>query len=287
MAEFKTRMSSKEYSEIKRDIELALDLLTARGITLKPRSELAQLFKDGLDFFDEWSLGTPNSPLVKLIRFMNCGLIASALTELGDDLKSTDSLSRVVRKLSDPAGRSQSPGKDSLWEIMLAASIKRAGVRLSFQEPDLVVHLEFGEYSIACKKVYSDANVKNQLKKGSSQIRKATREGLIALNLDDLLPGHSIMAAGNLQESMKRLVTFHDEFISRHRSEFETAVSGGKVDGILISTTIPANIKEHSQSFNTATQVTFFTANLHGTSNPRMQSFAAKLARSEQTDVRL
>lgn len=278
MADFKTRMSSKEYWEIKRDIEVALELLHVQGVKLKARGELALLFKDGLDFFDEWRAGIKNLPLAKLIRLMNSGLISSALTELGHELKATESLSRVVRKLSDPAGRSPSQGKDALWEILLAASIKRAGVPILFEEPDLVAHLEFGDYSIACKKLYSNANVANQLRKGANQIRRAGREGLIAISLDDLLPGDSIMAGGDLDVSMNNLVAFHDKFISQHRKEFERAVSAEHVDGILLATTVPADINEQAQRFNTLTQVTFWTANKQGSGNPRLQSLAARLA---------
>ena len=123
-----------------------------------------------------------------------------------------------------------------------------------------------------------DRNVENQLRVGARQVFESGNKGIVAFSLDELTPGDSILALASTSASMRRLSNFNDEFISRHRFYFQDCVKYKKIDGILVSTTVPADITTDARRLNNVTQYTFWTLTGKKESYRRLEGFVEKLS---------
>lgn len=95
----------------------------------------------------------------------------------------------LVRKLLKDSvlpqkDRDESPGRDSQFEMYLAAVCQNAGLLpLDYEEPDITCTIEKSKFGIAAKRVKSLPQVKKHVCKATKQIRTSNRPGVIALDL--------------------------------------------------------------------------------------------------------
>lgn len=158
--------------------------------------------------------------------------------------------------------RQQSQGKDMLWELELLRSLRIGGVAVRLEEPpDLVVGLDglLGDYGIACKKIYSEKGVGNRLKEGCDQLRRTGMAGIVAFNLDDILTERAMLSKKSHEEAFEALVAHNKGFLDRNLEALQSAVMAGGCDGVLMSTTVPAEIYSASPSFNRVRGAVLFT----------------------------
>lgn len=127
--------------------------------------------------------------------------IANVLIEILDEPEAKNILRRISRKnIEILDSRKPNQGKDALWEADLYRRLKKSNATITFNEPDLIVTLPNGlSYAIACKKKYylnekgeKTRGIKSALDKGVRQLNK-NMYGLIAINIDDLLPENFIL----------------------------------------------------------------------------------------------
>ncbi|WP_322034183.1 hypothetical protein [Paraburkholderia sp. J76] len=174
--------------------------------------------------------------------------IAHAIEAALDDPKSKESIHRVTSSDMTLATRQKSQGKDALWELDLYRRFKLAQTPVRFDEPDLVVSLgdEFGDYAVACKKAYSERSVAESLSEGCSQLLKHGRPGIVAFNLDDLLPQDSVWEEATRAALQARLDETNRKFLMSNAEHFTKTVERGSCDGILVSTTVISDVPEMS-----------------------------------------
>ena len=77
--------------------------------------------------------------------------------------------------------RRPSRGKDALWELDLLSFLRRRSIETVLREPDIVANFGFGDYPIACKKVYSEKGVETQMRKGVQQTDAPEIDGQVLL----------------------------------------------------------------------------------------------------------
>ena len=78
-----------------------------------------------------------------------------------------------------------------MFELVIAARLARAGVRLHLQEPDVVVEIDDWQISIARKRPVTEAGIPENVSRAAAQLRKALNEsrkkqkiiGVIALSI--------------------------------------------------------------------------------------------------------
>jgi hypothetical protein len=99
---------------------------------------------------------------------------------------------------------------------------------------------------IACKKVDSEKGVEAQVRKGVKQVEANGAGGLVALNVDDLLPGDAVLKQRDHVSASAWLGVFVGQFIERNRFTFQRYVTQGRCDGILISATCVCDLEERS-----------------------------------------
>ncbi|MFV0888857.1 hypothetical protein ACNKH9_19150 [Metapseudomonas otitidis] len=269
---------TKTYEDVSKLIDEAQDVLRKLDVRVRESSVLHKIFQDARKVAKFWSTEPSRLTINMAISLLHADKICDAIVRLQNDPKIADHLRIVSGGNVNLSQRDRSPGKDILWELTLLNSIRRASIKASLIEPpDIVVDMEFGEYSIACKKIYSESNVIGRLRSGVDQIARSKNKGIVAFNLDDLTPGDSILAKGDMESSMRRVSRFNMEFISRHQSEFQEYVGKKKIDGILVSTSILADVITDGRRLSNVTQYDFWTLSGHKKSNIRIESFVDRL----------
>ena len=174
--------------------------------------------------------------------------IARAIEAALDDPNAKEAIHRIVRSQMGLTTRQQSLGKDALWELDLYRRIKLGGTAVRFEEPDLLVSLgaDLGDYAVACKKIYSAQVVPERLNEACDQIKEHGRPGIVAFNLDDLLPETDVWVEPDRASLKSRLDAWNSSFISENEKYFETAVKQGDCDGIVVFTSVISDVPDMS-----------------------------------------
>jgi len=156
--------------------------------------------------------------------------IAYAVESALKDPGAKEAIHRVTDTNMNLTAKQTSMGKDALWELDLFRRLQLGGVPVRFDEPDLVVSLgeKFGDYAIACKKVYSQNNVANSFKKGCEQLADHKKPGIVAFNLDDLTLEEPVWTVptefplSRCRRSVDRLIKAISRQVWRHRCTAES-----------------------------------------------------------------
>ncbi len=166
--------------------------------------------------------------------------IADSVLELSNDSSSTELLRRIAGNPIDLSARSgHSQAKDALWELELLTLFRRCGINARSAEPDILLNIEGDNYALACKKVYSVRGIEAQVRKGTKQISKSGYPGLVALNIDELVPADSILECVTLASGMEHLAIFVRNFVNAQRQSLERFIQEGRCDGIMFTVSCP------------------------------------------------
>lgn len=170
--------------------------------------------------------------------------IARAIEAALEDTKAKEAIHRIVRSQMGLSTRQKSLGKDALWELDLYRRIKLGGTAIRFEEPDLLVSLgaDLGDYAVACKKIYSAQSVRERLEEACSQILEHRRPGIVAFNLDDLLPETTVWTEPDRAALKSRFDTWNKSFILANEKDFAKAVKRGGCDGVIVFTSVISDV---------------------------------------------
>lgn len=247
------------YHEIAAKAERVRSFLSDLGINVNPASALGLVLKEAEQLAAEWESGQTTGSIKRLMNAAHANRISDAILATTSDPGAVDCLKRMAKSSLNLSSREVSQGKDALWEVDLAALLKSRGIPVSHREPDLVADFDCDPCPIACKKVYSERNFGVQMRKGAQQIAKTGSTGLVAINLDDLVPEDSLLQSESQSSASDFLARFNLDFINRHNAEMQRFIVDKRCLGVLVSTTTLADIVQSSTRFNTHTQTTLWT----------------------------
>lgn len=279
MPSFASINETKTYSDVAESVLVAKSVLSSLEIVVGQSSVLHKIFQDAIKVAALWEERKEKLDFKMALNLLYADIINSAIINLKDDPGVRNPLIHIAKSDMARGSRSLSRGKDALWELALADSMRKAAITSRLIDPpDIIADMSFGSYSIACKKVYSDKNVDTQLKKGVRQVIESGGNGIVAFNLDDLTPADTILSQADAEASLRRLSRFNDEFIERHRWALQGAVKAKKIDGVLVSTSVPADIHTDARRLNNVTQYTFWTLKGETKGSQRINEFVQILA---------
>lgn len=262
------------YREIADRSEAVRAELTRRNIRLHRDSALGTLLREAEALAQEWDAGTDAGGIRRLMSAAHANRVAEAVLAIAGEPEAEECLRRMAGNDMNLSERKPSRGKDALWELDLLAFLRRRSIRAVLREPDITVDLGFGDYPIACKKVYSEKGVETQMRKGVQQMSQFNGAGLVAFNIDDLVPADALMRSRTSTEASDYLAALNKDFIDRHQRHIQRFVTGERCDGILVATTVLTDIAEGGTRFNNHLQLTVWT--LDG-ARPRTRERIARL----------
>ncbi|WP_428000139.1 hypothetical protein [Acidovorax sp.] len=236
-------------------IRLARERLVTMGVHLHSQSSLARIFAQAEEWVTNEGGGTPAQYAFALETMRVCEVVHSA-----HEHGRTNSLLKFFKQNSLAlSNREISRAKDALFELEMCALLEQLGAQWIPEEPDIVVHIEELAYGIACKKVYSRNSFIKQFSKGVKQIKRSGMHGIVAINVDDLLPENPIILAETMNTGQLQLSTFIHDLIEEEHRKMAPALQRGDCDGLMICLTVPARIAEGGPTFRVTTHRTLWS----------------------------
>ncbi|MFG8723603.1 hypothetical protein ACEPUM_09725 [Pseudomonas aeruginosa] len=248
-----SRAAIDTYAAIAAKAQLVREIFASREIVIRSGSALSQLLGQAEVLSREWAAG--REPEIRVLaEAAHVNRLADAITSLPDEPGIQEALWRMAGSVMQPDDRKASQGKDALWEVALLADFKKAGLVARAAEPDILVSLGACDYPIACKKIWSERGLGKHIDKGARQLEPFGNGGIIALNLDDLTPAGHVFMEQDAAGAKQFLEAFNMDFVNRRRNLLQRAVTAGKCDGFLISTTALCILRSADTAFNLITQ---------------------------------
>ncbi len=250
------------YAEVAARIDGCRNVLADKGLAIKPNSALGQLFAEADRLNRAWIAQDDSEDVATLCAADDAVWIADAILGAISDPASHAAIRRISKSDMRLSLRHFSQGKDALWELSLREFLRLRGVTAAFKDPpdlEIVLPDMLGDLGVACKKVYSEGSVEKQFSKGLAQLKPYNGVGIVAFNLDDLLPSGRILSVTTADEGFGMLNEFNLDFIDRHRRHFAPAVMKGRCLGVWVTTTMQMDIASQRTRFNRGTQHNLWT----------------------------
>jgi len=146
---------------------------------------------------------------------------------------------KLLEKLATgPLGmktRGRSVAKDTFWEVEIWFRAKRGGLTAFLDEPDVMWEDKAEKMGVACKKVYSEKNLKDRLFKATSQIQNHTKFGFAAFNIDESVEADKLLVVKKAQDVTPTLDPINTEFLERHQPDFLEQFEKSRISGAIVS----------------------------------------------------
>jgi len=212
------------------------------GVKFAPNSTLAEVLNQA-ERIAKSSANGATLQLPQMCQMVTSLRLTDAILAAGASGQSHLCLRRIARNNVNLMDRRNSQGKDALWELELHKHLKDESLSVELAEPDVLVTLPSGPFAFACKKVYSEKNLKKQLKSAAIQLQRFDGAGLIALNLDEFVPGHCIQAS-KLQSIDQETTKIVGQFLNRNHRLLLPYMQKRKCDGILLGLSVTIDVAE-------------------------------------------
>lgn len=262
-------------------VERVEEAITNKGLRYRKNSSVSVLFSSVKKLYAKLDSMSDEEYKSTFLHFQNAIQIAQAIEVAIAEPNSTEAIKRVITSDMDLYKRHQSQGKDALWELDLFRRLKLGNVQVRFEEPDLVVYLgdEHGDYAIACKKTYPKNSVKTAFHAGLSQLKKHGKPGVIAFNLDELIPAHSIWQGRRSSDLELHLKEINCSFLEKNWMLFRQVEKVECCDGVIVSTSLVADVLDLECKVNLVRSSVALRINKGGMQNQRLDKFVEYLDR--------
>jgi hypothetical protein len=253
--------SSLTYLQIKEKALELEQLYADSGAALPATSDLARLIADAKELSDSWLIGQVDKlPMTVLFRVGLLDRITSAILPLRAVAERNSFLDAMASGSLDLLDRKRSRAKDMLWELEFWSTLKRRSFDAVLEEPpDIVVSFEDLKLGIACKKLYSERHVQNVLSQAVAQIESNFDFGIVAVNIDDLLPANQILRTPTQKAMAQHVNGLNNRFLQSHERHFRKYLSSGRLISAFISTGVLVDIYRARTRFNNVRQSTVWT----------------------------
>lgn len=239
-----------------RDRALALEsLFEANGLSIGNSPTLANLFKHTMQRSESLDSGTLDGLSYEhAYSAAQMGRISSAAEVLSTDLDPRPHLVALLSGSINLLDRKQSKAKDTLWELELLRMLSDIGINAHLGEPDLILEFEGAKIGVACKNLYSEKNVWKILSQAVAQIERGVDFGIVAVNLEHLLPENCLLQAPTIESMVgvleRRLITF----MQKHERHLRRYLEPGRAMTALLSCAALADVPSAQSRFLNARQ---------------------------------
>jgi len=239
---------------IHNQVEYIQGIFDKCGIEIKKHSFLYKLLSK-----TSKNYGDSNTPF-EIFDALYVNRVYSALLNLEGCQNIKLYLKDLMRSTLDFMEVSQSHSKNILFELEVTGKLRKIFKKTYLAEPDIVVPFEDGNVGIACKKIISESNFEKQLSKGVNQIKDNDFIfGIVAINIDNLLPEKTILNANTFSEALDILHNQNMDFINKYSHKFKKYLTENRIISVLVVSSTIADIKNEHPRFNNISQSTIWT----------------------------
>lgn len=145
----------------------------------------------------------------------------------------------------------------------------------------LVITIGSERYPVACKKVHSERGVEAQMRKGVKQLAAFGAPGLVAFDVSDLTPANSIFVSTDTRTAGDQLADINRDFVARNQRKLDRFVADGRCHGVLVTTSVVADLAASAPGLNNFSQTTIWTLSPpHQPTSPTFHAIVAQLQRN-------
>jgi hypothetical protein len=247
---------SSSYLSIKEKALKLKAIFQAYGLTLQKAKTLMQLIQDACDLSDAWLCDQMDRiSFQQLLNTLMVDRIGNAIIPI---IETCDNPKKILKDLIngniDLLARNNSKAKNTLWELEVLNILKQHGIKARIGEPDILFSFSGPSLGIACKKLYSEANVGKVVSQAISQIERDVEFGIVALNIDDLLPDNHLLKAPTINDMSQMLQNIIFDFLRNHERHFRKYLQPGRALAVLASCGVIADVSESKFRFLNARQ---------------------------------
>lgn len=230
------------------------DIFDKCGIEINKHSFLYKLLSNTLKNYNS------SNTALEIFDALYVNRIYSALINLEDYQNINKYLKDLLSSTLDFMDVSQSHSKNILFELEVTGKLRKIFKDTYLAEPDIVVPFEDGNVGIACKKIISEKNLEKQLSNGVNQIKQNDFIfGIVAINIDNLLPEKTILNADTFNEALDLLHNKNMAFINKYSHKFLKYLTENRIISVLVVSSTIADIKNERPRFNNISQSTIWT----------------------------
>lgn len=242
------------YQDTHKQIEYIRNMFSSEEVVIPELSYFNKLLVNILTNYND-----KNTPL-EVFDALHVDRIYSALKNLQGSKNIKTYLQNLSKSTLNFHDTEQSHAKNILFELEVAGSLRKVFEDTYFNEPDIVVPFMDGNVGIACKKIVSIKNLQKQLSKGVKQIQTNGFEfGLVAINIDNLLPEEGILNVSSRDAALNTLHDINMKFINDNSRHFFKYIGDGRIMAILVVSSIIADIKNSEPRYLNVSQSTIWT----------------------------
>ena len=251
--------SGSSYLAVK-EKAIALEALFSKSNFALGRSpSLTELIVAAKQLSDEWFC-SPTKELRTSLLFaaIQIDRIATSILAAQDDPMLSSLLRDLLEGSINLFNRAPAKAKNILWELEVYSILKLHALDVFLDEPDVVVQIEGENVGVACKKLYSEANVGKVVSEAVHQIERAGEFGIVAINLDDTFPPDVILNGESLKAISATLSQRNDQFMARHQHTLQRYLPSGRSLSALVSSAVIADVPRTKRRFYNARETTIW-----------------------------
>ncbi len=236
------------------------DLYSSSNISINSSHQLSSLLSDAKDLASEWAIGNVGgTDMNKLFSAIHIERIHSGIKLLKLEENKEKYLKDLLNGSLNFFDRDISHAKSILWELEAYTKIKKVIPESVLDEPDVVININQLSIALPCKKTFSEKGVPKVLSNAVSQIEKRHEFGIVAINIDDLIPDSVLLKAKTFQEASDKLHAHNMDFLGRHERHFLKYLSASRIVAVVVSTSVITDILEETPKFNNFSQWAIWT----------------------------
>ena len=264
--------------DILRSIERAREAFSRKKVKIRQGSSLDQLFSNASSRLKGKKHVNALAEIDnKFVAFFS-GIIIAVEDEPG--IKGIFEI--IAGSDMTTSSRSQSRGKDMLWELTMLTYLRIAAIPSKIAEPDIVTNFGFGDYGMACKKIYSENSVEKAIKKGITQLRNSNLRGAIALNLDDLFTPPNRLPYASSQDFFRHMLSdYIEKFLLRHENVLKRFAPSDVCDGYIVYLSATGYIMDKRSILPVAVKLIYDASEVASEHNRRLLALGEKFGNSD------
>ena len=248
------------HESISKQIASIRDLYSDSNIRISKSHPMHKILQDAEDVALIWSKGNVNkTDMNKLFSTLHVDRIHNSVKCLKFENNKNKYLKDLLNGSLDFFDRKISHAKSILWELEAYTKIKKEMPAATLDEPDVIINIDELSIALPCKKTFSEKGVEKVLSNAVSQIERRHEFGIVAINIDDLIPAGSVLKRRTFKDASDRLHAQNIDFLSRQERHFQKYLKSSRIVAVVVSTSMVADITEERPKFNNLDMWTIWT----------------------------
>ena len=234
------------FQDLRERLAEAKRLLEGLGVRVPPASrfdeygrELDRLAQVAADETHDW---TTDERLLLHDAILECQQFLPSVRELARQPEVAGWRALATQAIGGHASATSesgsTPARDAQVELYVAGLGRRAGYGVSFAEPDVVLERAGKALAIAVKRVKTAGALPRRLHAGSSQLRRAGRQGVVAIQLGFL--ANDLIHARDMSSALETLRAEMRDFVMGRLRELLDCVDRDWCFGMILLASRPA-----------------------------------------------